>query len=91
MKNIKSFDEFLQDDELTEKKKIDGDEKNPLDKKTGKKSKDDDDEDDEPKKGKKGDDEDDDEEDDDKKSGLTAKQKKLPKGLQDAILKRQKK
>lgn len=98
MKNIKSFDEFMESDELTEKKKMNDGLKDYLDKKNSGKSKDkevedeeDDDEDDDTKskKGKKGDDDEDDE--DDKKSGLTAKQKKLPKPLQDAILKRQKK
>lgn len=91
MKIIKKFDEFI-----LEKKKMNAGLQAYLDKKAGKKSdKDDKDEKDEKdekeeKSGKDGDDDDKDEKEC-KTKGLTDKQKKLPKALQDAILKRMKK
>ena len=86
MKNIQNFDDFM-----NEKKKMNPGFAAYLAKKSKKKddSCDDDSCDDKEKKSKKKDDED---EDDDKPTkGLTAKQKRLPIGLQKAILKRQKK
>lgn len=88
MEIIKKFDEFI-----LEKKKMNAGLQAYLDKKAGKKSdKDDKDEKDEKeeKSGKDGDDDDKDEKEY-KTKGLTDKQKKLPKALQDAILKRMKK
>jgi hypothetical protein len=60
-------------------------------KKQGKKPKKDDEDEDEKEDKKKSKKEDKEEEDDKSKKGLTAAQKKLPKALQDAILKKQKK
>lgn len=88
MEIIKKFDEFI-----LEKKKMNAGLQAYLDKKAGKKSdKDEKDEKDE-KSGKDDDDDDDDDKDEKecKTKGLTDKQKKLPKALQDAILKRMKK
>lgn len=89
MEIIKKFDEFI-----LEKKKMNAGLQAYLDKKAGKKSdKDEKDEKDE-KSGKDDDDDDDDDDKDEKEcktKGLTDKQKKLPKALQDAILKRMKK
>jgi len=88
MEIIKKFDEFI-----LEKKKMNAGLRAYLDKKNGKKS----DKDEKDEKGEKeeksGKDDDDDDKDEKecKSKGLTDKQKKLPKALQDAILKRMKK
>ena len=88
MKNIQNFEDFM-----NEKKKMNPGFAAYLAKKSKKKEdscEDDDSCDDKDKKSKKKkEDKDDDEEESTK--GLTAKQKKLPIGLQKAILKRQKK
>ena len=79
MEIIKKFDEFI-----LEKKKMNAGLRAYLDKNVGKKSdKDDKDENDEK--------DDDDDKKECKTKGLTDKQKKLPKALQDVILKRMKK
>lgn len=90
MKHIKMFEQFEQVllEELTAKqKKLPKGLRDAIEKKEGKKpKKDDKDEDTKGKKPKK-----DDKEEKSDKKGLTAGQKKLPKALQDAILKKQKK
>jgi hypothetical protein len=87
MNNVHNFEDFL----LNEKKKMNAGLRAYLDKKVSKKEDKDDDKKDSKKKDKECDDNDECEDDDDKKVGLTPKQKKLPEGLQKAILAKQKK
>ena len=88
-KRINTYDEFVNEQLTAKQKKLPQALQDAILKKQGETPKKDEKVDDKGCKCKKGDCKCDDKKEDEKPNGLSAKQKKLPQGLQDAIIKKQ--